>query len=89
MRIQRATPLNEFLARLIFLILPTAAVGYFLLDNINQYYAILQNQAFQQTLYLAGGMGIAALVYSFRFRFVPTAAIVILVLYAMYKGLTV
>lgn len=87
MRIQRATPVNEFLARLIFLILPTAAVGYFLLDNINQYYAILQNQALQQTLYLAAGMGLAALMYSFRFRFVPTFAILLLVLYTMYKGL--
>jgi transglutaminase-like putative cysteine protease len=87
MRIQRATPVNEFLARLIFLILPTAAVGYFLLDNVNQYYAILQNQAWQQTLYLAAGMGIAALLYSFRFRFVPTFLILLLGLYMVYKGL--
>ena len=87
MNIQRATPVNELLAKLIFLMLPTAAVSYFLLININQYYSILQNQALQQTIYLAAGMGIAGLIYSFRFRFVPTFALVIFGLYLIYKGL--
>ena len=87
MNIQRATPVNELLAKLIFLILPTAAVSYFLLVNVNQYYSILQNQAFQQTIYLAAGMGIAALIYSFRFRFLPAFILVVLGLYTVYKGL--
>src|ERR1700747_2302666 len=87
MNIQRATPVNELLAKLIFLILPTAAVCYFLLDSINQYYTILQNQAFQQTAYFAAGMGIAAIVYSFRFPFLPTFAILAIGLYMAYKGL--
>ena len=87
MNIQRATPVNELLARLIFLILPTAAICYFLLDNVNQYYSILQNQAFHQTLYLAAGMGIAAIIYAFRFRFIPTFAILLICLYTAYKGL--
>jgi len=87
MNIQRAAPINELLAKLIFLILPTALVGYFLLVNINQYYSILQNQALQQAIYFAAGMGIAALFYSFRFRFLPTFVILILVLYSAYKGL--
>ncbi len=87
MNIQRATPVNELLAKLIFLILPTALVGYFLLWNANQYYSILHAQAFQQTLYLAAGMGIAAIFYSFRFRFLPTFALLLLGLYTIYKGL--
>jgi protein-glutamine gamma-glutamyltransferase len=87
MNIQRAAPVNELLAKLIFLILPTAVVGYFLLVNVNQYYSILQNQALQQTIYFAAGMGIAALFYSFRFRFLLTFIILILVLYSVYKGL--
>ena len=87
MDIQRAAPVNEFLAKLIFLILPTAAVSYFLLINVNQYYSILQNQAFQQALYLTAGMGIAAFFYSFRFRFLFTFILLILGLYAVYKGL--
>jgi len=87
MNIQRATPVNELLAKLIFLILPTALVGYFLLWNANQYYSILHAQAFQQTLYLAAGMGIAAIFYSFRIRFLPTFALLLLVLYSIYEGL--
>ena len=87
MKIQRAAPVNELLAKLIFLILPTAAISYFLLHNINQYYSILQNQALQQTGYFAAGMAIAAIFYSFRIRFLPTYIILILVLYSIYKGL--
>ncbi len=87
MRIQRAAPANELLAKLIFLILPTAAVGYFLLVNVNQYYSILQNQAFQQAVYFAAGMGIAAVFYAFRFRFLPTYALLVFGLYVVYKGL--
>ncbi len=87
MNIQRAAPVNELLAKLIFLILPTAVVGYFLLEHINQYYSILQNQAFQQGLFFAAGMGIAAVFYSFRFRFLPTFILLVIGLYSVYKGL--
>jgi len=87
MNIQRAAPVNEFLAKLVFLILPTAAVGYFLLINVNEYYSILQNQALQQAVYFAAGMGIAAFVYSFRFRFLFTFILLIVGLYSVYKGL--
>lgn len=87
MKIQRATPVNELLAKLIFLIAPTVLVSYFLLWNANQYYTILQNQAVQQTIYLAAGMGISAIFYSFRFRFPLTFGILLFGLYLVYKGL--
>lgn len=87
MNIQRAAPVNELLAKLIFLILPTAAISYFLLVNVNQYYTILQSQAIQQTIYLAAGMGIAAVFYSFRFRFLFPFLALMATLYAIYKGL--
>lgn len=87
MSIQRATPVNELLAKLIFLILPTAFVGYFLLQYANEYYSVLQNEALRQSLYFAAGMGISAVVYSFRFRFIVTFAILAAVFYSIYKGL--
>lgn len=87
MRIQRATPVNELLAKVIFLLFPTLLVFYFLLWNANQYYTILNNQTWQQTLYVAIGMGAAALVYSFRFRFLPTFLILAATLYLVYKGI--
>lgn len=87
MNIQRATPVNELLAKLIFLILPTALVSYFLLQNLNEYFTILRNQAMQETIYLAIGMGAAAIFYSFRFRFLPSFVLLVAVLYTLYKGL--
>jgi transglutaminase-like putative cysteine protease len=87
MKIQRATPVNELLAKIIFLILPTVLVFYFLLVQANNYYTILHNQAWQQTLYLAAGAGAGALFYAFRFRFLPTFLLLIVGLYSVYKGL--
>lgn len=87
MNIQRATPVNELLAKLIFLILPTALVSYYLLWHANEYYSVLQAQALQQTIYFAAGMGISALFYAFRFRFLPTFLLLILGMFLIYEGL--
>ncbi|MCB0699102.1 MAG: transglutaminase domain-containing protein [Chitinophagaceae bacterium] len=87
MSIQRATPVNELLAKLIFLILPTAFIGYFLLWNANEYYSFLEENAIQQALYVMFGMTAAAIFDAFRFRFIPTLAILIAGFYLVYKGL--
>jgi hypothetical protein len=87
MSIQRAAPINELLAKIIFLILPTALVSYFVLLSVNDYYSILGNQAVQHTMYFAGGMLGGALFYAFRFRFLPTFILLIIGLYTVYKGL--
>jgi hypothetical protein len=101
MNIQRATPLNETLAKIIFLIIPTALVCYFLLWNANEYFGIIgdpgsglfsflppmSNQTLQLTLFVTIGMVLSAIFHSFRFRFlVPFAALVFL-FWASYKGL--
>jgi transglutaminase-like putative cysteine protease len=87
MNIQRAAPVNELLAKLIFLIVPTAVISFFLLDNASRYFSILHEQSFQQSLYLAAGMAGGALFYSFRFRFLPTIVLLVFGLYTVYKGL--
>lgn len=87
MNIQRAAPVNELLAKLIFLILPTAIVSYFLLQQANEHYSLLQNDALQQALYFSIGMTTSALFYAFRFRFLPTFAALIFGLYILSKGL--
>ncbi len=87
MNVQRATPVNELLAKIIFLLLPTAVIGYFMLWNVNEYFSILQSGAWQQTIYLAAGMAGGALFYAFRFRFVPTFVLLMAGLYTVYKGL--
>jgi hypothetical protein len=87
MSIQRAAPFNELLAKAIFLLLPTAFVAYSLFQNTNDYFAIARSNAMQEALYFSAGMGIAALIYAFRFRFLPIFIGLLLVLYTISKGL--
>jgi transglutaminase-like putative cysteine protease len=79
MRIQRAAPANELLAKLLFLILPTALVAYFLLYNLNEYFSFLQNSGLRWTLIFTAGMVGSALFHGFRFRaLLPFIGIIIL-----------
>ncbi len=87
MRIQRATPVNEFLAKVIFLMLPTVAVAYFLLIALAFRFVLLENQSELLALYMAAGMCIAALLYSLRIRFLPTFALLVVAFFSIYKGL--
>lgn len=87
MKIQRATPANELLAKIIFLILPTVLLAFFLLREANTAYSILHNQALQQALYFAAGAAGGALFYAFRFRFLPTFLLLVTGLWLVYKGL--
>lgn len=87
MKIQRASSVNETIAKLIFLVLPTAWVGYFLLWNANHFYTILQNNALEQTAYFLAGMAGACLFYAFRFRFLTTFAILVFSFTLIYQGL--
>ena len=87
MKIQRISSVQETLAKLIFLVLPTVAIGYFILFNANSYFSILQNQALLQSIYFGAGMFGACIFYAFRFRFSSTFILLALVFYSIYKGL--
>lgn len=87
MKVRGVSSVNETIAKFVFLILPTACVGYFLLWNANSYFSILQNQAVEQSLYWFAGMTLSLLFYAFRFRFLTTFAILLLVIIVIYKGL--
>jgi len=69
---------KKVLAQLILLALPTALLGFYLLQNVNSFYAIMQNKWLLQGAYFAAGMGIAITFYAYRFRFLPTAALLII-----------
>ncbi len=87
MKIQRAAPVNELLAKLIFLILPTAAVGYFLIWHATDFNTLIKNNAPELALYFAAGMGLSALFHAFRFRFLPVFIGLIVLFYILQKGL--
>lgn len=87
MRIERGNTISDFLARLIFLILPTVVISYYILLAVNVRFAILQNEALQQSSYVALGMVVAAQLYSFRVRFIPTFLLMAVGLYSVYAGI--
>ncbi len=101
MNIQRATSVNELLARILFLILPTAVAGYFILHTaftansvIGDYQGVIStylpnfvDQALLVDLYFSIAMVASAVFYAFRFRFFTTAIILYFVLYFAYKGI--
>lgn len=87
MKIKGVSTVNETLAKIIFLVLPTICVIYFLLVNAHNYFSILRNDALSQSLYCLLGMSLSVLFYAFRFRVLVTFAALVTVFYTMYKGL--
>jgi transglutaminase-like putative cysteine protease len=87
MKIERAAPINELLAKLLFLILPTGIFAWFLLSGLNEYVTALQNSAFKWSLYFGAGMVGSAVFHSFRFRaLIPFLALLFL-LWSGYQGI--
>ena len=87
MRIQRAAPANELLAKILFLILPTALVGYFLLQGLTGFYSLPINNSLQWAMAFGAGMVGSALFHGFRFRALLPFAGLIALLYFIYKGI--
>lgn len=85
MRIGKVHSWKKVIAQIVLLALPTIAIAYLMLAAVNKANAILQNNALQQTGYFAGGMVLAIVFYSFRFRFITTAATLALLGYIVYK----
>lgn len=85
MRIGRVHSWKKMLAQLLLLAVPTAALAFYVLWDANQFYKILQNDWIKQGLYFAAGLATGIIFYSWRFRFLPTAAILFAVYYFTYK----
>ncbi|MBK7763707.1 MAG: transglutaminase domain-containing protein [Bacteroidetes bacterium] len=76
---------SRFFASVLFLLLPTVMVIMFILWNSNQYFSVLQDQWFSQSLYVGAGMLLAFFIAQFRFRFLPLFAASIFVFYSIYQ----
>jgi transglutaminase-like putative cysteine protease len=85
MPIGKVHSVKKVTAQVLLLALPTVLLGYYFLWDANQYFKILQNEWLMQGSYFAAGICIAIIFYSFRFRFITTAAILGLVYYGIYK----
>lgn len=85
MKVFKQISITRFLAQVVFLLLPTALVVLFILWNSNQYFTLLRQNWFIQTVYFSAGMLIAFLLAQFRFRFLPLFTALILILFSSYK----
>src|ERR1044071_732467 len=85
MQIGRIHSWKKVTAQLLLLAVPTTALAFYLLWNVNQYYAVLQNEWFTQGWYFAAGIAAAIVFYGYRFRFITTAALLFIIYLAVYK----
>src|SRR6187549_1032960 len=71
--------------QLLLLIIPAILAAAYVLWYINQYYTVLNNKWFSQTVFFAAGLLIASIVYNYRFRFSPTLLLILLLLFISGK----
>ena len=85
MKIGKVHNWKKVVTQLLLLALPTFALAAYVLWDVNSYYAILQNNWLKQSIYFGVGMAGALCFYSYRFRFITTAALLFLVYYIGYR----
>jgi transglutaminase-like putative cysteine protease len=85
MQLGRIHSWKKVTAQLLLLAVPTIALAFYLLWNVNHYYAVLQNEWMLQGCYFAAGIIAATIFYGFRFRFLTTAITLIVAYLIIYK----
>ncbi len=72
---------------MLLLVLPTAALIYYVLWDANRFFAILQNGWLLQGSYFFAGLAVSTVFYAYRFRFITTAAVLAALCFVAYKVL--
>ncbi len=85
MKIGRTHSFKKIIAQILLLAVPTAALAFYVLWNVNRFYAILENDWLKQGTYFAAGIVISTIFYGYRFRFLTTAAVLFLIYFIAYK----
>jgi hypothetical protein len=85
MHIGKIHSAKKVTAQLILLAVPTIALAFYLLWNVNHYYAVLQNEWIKQGCYFAAGIIAASIFYGYRFRFLTTAITLLIAYFIIYK----
>lgn len=89
MAIGRIHSWKKVFAQLILLGMPTIVLACYVLWDANHFYNILQNDWIKQSCWFAAGILSAVLFYGYRFRFITTAAILLLIFWIVYKIVSV
>ncbi|MGI8951819.1 MAG: transglutaminase domain-containing protein [Chitinophagaceae bacterium] len=85
MKIGKIHSWKKIISQLILLAVPTAALAFYVLWDVNRFYAILQNAWLKQGVYFTCGIILSTIFYGYRFRFVTTAVLLFLIYYIIYK----
>src|SRR3954469_8664101 len=87
MQIGRIHSWKKVVAQLLLLAVPTVVLVLYLLHNANQYFALLQNNYLEQSVYFATGIVLSIVFYGYRFRFITTALLLFGAYFIAYKFL--
>jgi len=87
MKIGRFHSFRKTIAQLVLLVLPTIVLTGFLIWRLNAFYSILNDAWLKQTVFFAFGLFISIVFYSFRFRFLTTTVLLLLINFGIYKVL--
>lgn len=76
---------RKLIAQVVLLAFPTIALAFYFLYNANSYYEVLQNKWQLQGLVFGIGCIASLTFYSYRFRFITTIALLLLIMFIIYK----
>lgn len=85
MKIGRIHSWKKVITQILLLVLPTIFLVGYLVFNANDYFSILQNSSFEQTLYFTIGIVSATVFYAYRLRFLSTLAVLLLFFILAYN----
>lgn len=88
MQVFRNISISRFFASVVFILVPTALICFFILWNANQYFSILKEQWFEQGVYVSLGLLTGYFIHQFRLRFLPLFVVLVLILYSIYSGIS-
>ena len=81
MKIEKKDNIKKIISRIFLVIIPAAVIGSYMLWHLDEYYSVLETQWFTESIFLAIGLISGCLFYSFRFRFITTALLLLLLLF--------
>ncbi len=84
---QRKTIL-QLLFRLLFIVAPTVAIGFFTLHELNLSYSAFTTGIYKQALYFGLGLTVAYILYFFRARFILTFLILFIVYWIINRAIS-
>src|SRR5438067_10095580 len=85
MQIGKVHSWKKVVAQEFLLTLPTIALAFYFMYNVNANYEFLQNDWKYEGSFFAAGIFSSLIFYGYRFRFITTAVVLFTLYYIFYK----